>query len=537
MDADAAREIAVKQGLSVVLSGALDRQGNGYSVSVKAAQTVTGNVLTEAKAKASSKEQIVATATKLVTTVRKALGDEASESDQIFAMTNLSATSLDVVRFYAAAQEAASKGRFEEARDNALKAVALDPNFGVGYQVAAVASRNLHNQQDADKYSAEALRHLDGMTERERLSTRGLSFRVSGDYQGCVKEYGELIDRYAADVVGHNQHALCSTQLRNIRAAVEEMRGVVTMLPNRAIFRNNLALYANYSGDFQTGEKEARTVPQPDAYALLALAFSQLGQGQLTPAGETYQKLGTIAGLGASFSSSGLGDLAAVEGRFGEAARILEQGAAADLASKSADRAAAKFAALAFVQVSRGQNGPAIAAAGKALANSKDGKIRFLAARTFVDAGELQKAQEQMASLASELQPELQAYAKIVEADIALKNADARQAIKLLTEASRLLDTWIGHFDLGRAYLAVSAFPQADAEFDRCIKRRGEALALFLDEEATYSFLPVVYYYQGRVREGLKSPGFAESYRTYLTFRGQSTEDPLLPDVRRRAGQ
>ena len=196
-----------------------------------------------------------------------------------------------------------------------------------------------------------------------------------------------------------------------------------------------------------------------------------------------------------------------------------------------------KFAALAFVQVSRGQNGPAIAAAGKALANSKDGKIRFLAARTFVDAGDLQKAQEQMASLASELQPELQAYAKTVEADIALKNGDARQAIKLLTEASRLLDTWIGHFDLGRAYLAVSAFPQADAEFDRCIKRRGEALALFLDEEATYSFLPVVYYYQGRVREGLKSPGFAESYRTYLTFRGQSTEDPLLPDVRRRAGQ
>ena len=67
-------------------------------------------------------------------------------------MTNLSATSLDVVRLYAAAQEAASKGKFEEARENALKAVALDPNFGVGYQVAAVASRNLHNQQDAEKY-------------------------------------------------------------------------------------------------------------------------------------------------------------------------------------------------------------------------------------------------------------------------------------------------------------------------------------------------------------------------------------------------
>jgi serine/threonine protein kinase/tetratricopeptide (TPR) repeat protein len=537
MDGPSAREIALKQGLGVVVSGSVDRQGSGYGVSIKAAQTVTGTVLADVKGKASTKQQILPTATRLVTAVRKALGDEASESDQIFAMTNLSATSLDVVRFYAAAQEAASKGKFEEARDNALKAVALDPNFGVGYQVAAVASRNLHNQQDADKYSAEALRHLDGMTERERYTTRGFFFRVSGDYQGCVKEYGELIARYSADVVGRNQHALCSTQLRNIREAVDEMKGVVAMLPNRAIFRNNLALYANYAGDFQTGEKEARAVPQPDAYALLALAFAQLGQGQFGQASVTYQKLGGVGAQGASFAASGLGDVAAVEGRFSDAVRILEQGAAADLGSKSGDRAAAKFAALANAHMSHGQNGPAVAAAGKALANTRDGRIRFLAARTFVDAGELPKAQALVASLASELQPELQAYAKIVEGDIALKNEDAREAIKHLTEANRLLDTWIGHFDLGRAYVTLSAFPQADAEFDRCLKRRGEALALFLDEEPTYSFLPVVYYYQGRVREGLKSSGFAESYRTYLTFRGQSTEDPLLPEVRRRAGR
>ena len=48
------------------------------------------------------------------------------------------------------------------------------------------------------------------MTERERFSTRGMFFRLTGDYKQCVKEYGELIARYAADVVGHNQVALCA---------------------------------------------------------------------------------------------------------------------------------------------------------------------------------------------------------------------------------------------------------------------------------------------------------------------------------------
>ena len=106
----------------------------------------------------------------------------------------------------------------------------------------------------------------------------------------------------------------------------------------------------------------------------------------------------------------------------------------------------------------------------------------------------------------------------------------------MLTEANALLDTWIGHFDLGRAYLEAGAFTQADSEFDRCIKRRGEALSLFLDEEPTYGYFPPVYYYQGRVREALKSAGFAESYRAYLDIRGKSTEDPLLAEVRQRAG-
>ena len=138
------------------------------------------------------------------------------------------------------------------------------------------------------------------------------------------------------------------------------------------------------------------------------------------------------------------------------------------------------------------------------------------------------------ASLAAELQAEPQAYAKLIEGDIALKGGDARQAIKLFSEANMLLDTWIGHYDLGRAYLDANAFIQADSEFDRCLGRRGEALALFLDEEPTYAYLPSVYYYQGRVREGMKMAGAVESYKSYLGFRGQSKEDPLLADVNRR---
>jgi tetratricopeptide (TPR) repeat protein len=138
--------------------------------------------------------------------------------------------------------------------------------------------------------------------------------------------------------------------------------------------------------------------------------------------------------------------------------------------------------------------------------------------------------------LTSETQLEAPVYAKLIEGEVALQEKDPRHAIQLFNEANKLLDLWIGRFDLGRAYLDAGLFAEADSEFDHCIERRGETLDLF-DYVSTYGYLPEVYYYQGRALEGLKSPGFRDSYRTYLSIREKAGEDPLLPEVRRRLGR
>ena len=123
-----------------------------------------------------------------------------------------------------------------------------------------------------------------------------------------------------------------------------------------------------------------------------------------------------------------------------------------------------------------------------------------------------------------------------MEGEVALKNGEPRDAIKLFTEANALLDTWLGHFDLGRAYLDAGAFPQADSEFDRCIKRRGEALALFLDEEPTYGVLPARVLLPGpRSRRPRRTRASPNRTARISTSAASPTEDPLLPDVRRRA--
>jgi hypothetical protein len=81
----------------------------------------------------------------------------------------------------------------------------------------------------------------------------------------------------------------------------------------------------------------------------------------------------------------------------------------------------------------------------------------------------------------------------------------------------------------------ASAFAEAESELEVCIKRRGEATALFLDESPTYHLFPPVYYYLGRALQGLKSPAAAESYKTFISIK-DSGQDSLLADARRRLG-
>lgn len=536
-----ARLVAISQGVSAVIIGGISRRGDNYTVSAIALDGVSGNVIAQAEVTASKKNDVLSALPKLVAPIRNALGDTTPESVQFDSSSGaFTAASLETVHQDAIGLEQQFAGQFEQALQSFSKATELDPNFARAYSGMAAMAVNLGKMQEAEKYIKMAMQNEDRMTERERYRTRGLYYATTGKWEKCVEEYGQLVNRYPADRIGQLNLASCSAQLRNITTAVEAARRAVEIVPKGALQRFNLSFLSSFSGDFQTGEREARAGLQLNPSSepgYLILAESLLGQGQLSQAAETYRNLEKASLFGRSVAASGLADLAMYEGRFGDAIRILEQAAAADLADKRPEKAAEKFAALAHAQLARGQARAAFAAADQALVNSQAVSTKFLAARAFVEAGEVSKARKLATELEAEIQPEPQAYAKLIQGALAVKRGDTRAAIKEFTDANTLLDTWIGHFELGRAYLEAGLFVEADSEFDRCIKRRGEAIELFLDNVPTYGYFPSVYYFQGRVREGLKSPGFADSYRTYLNLRGNSTEDPLLPEIRRRLAQ
>jgi tetratricopeptide (TPR) repeat protein/predicted Ser/Thr protein kinase len=541
LDLQSARLVAVNQGVNAVVTGDITKRGDKYDISATALDALSGKVLAKADVTVDNKQEILSDLPRLAVPIRKALGDTTPPSVQFAAVSGgFTAASLEAVQQDELGVQEQFAGKFQEAFESFQRAAQLDPKFARAYTGMAAMAQNLGKPQDAVQYMNLAMQHVDRMTERERYRNRGLYFLTTGDWHSCVQEYTQLVTHYPADRVGQNNLATCYTQLRDAPKALEAAQQAVAIVPKGVGQRLNLSFISSFAGDFPAGEKEARAALEINpsaAQGYLVLAEAQLGQGELEKAADSYHQLEKFGSLGVSIANDGLADLAAYQGKYAEAEGILEKGATSDIAAKMTDNATRKYLALGNLEELQGHQAAALSDIGKALANSPSTPIKFLAARSYVDAGDFAKAQKLAASLSSEATSEPQAYGQIIEGMIALKRKDAKEAVKQITAANSLLDTWIGRFELGRAYVEAGEFTEADSEFDQCVKRRGEAIELFMDNVPTYAYFPPVYYYQGRVREGMKSEGFVDFYKTYLSIRGQSSEDPLVPEIRRRIGQ
>jgi len=541
LDEQPARLIAVSQGIGAVVTGELSRRGDKYSLSATALDAVSGDVIAKTEVTAGNKDELLLTIPKLAAPIRRALGDTTPESVQLAAVGGaFQAASLEAVHEYGIAMKHYFAGNMQGALQSFSKAAELDPNFARAYSGMAAVAGNLGQLQDAEKYAKLSMEHVDRMTERERYFIRGQYYIRTGNWQKCIEEYSELLKHYPAAYMGRMSLAFCFSQLHNMPRAMEEVGRAVQMAPKDLPLRANLALYACYAGDFQTCEREGREVRRlnpslEQGYRILA--YAQVGQGQLPQATQTYQELQKLGARGASLAASGLANLALYEGRYRQAVQILEREATADVVAKQPDRAADDLAMLANAELLRGEKQPALAAAEKALAYSQSAEIRFLAARAFLEVGETSKGRKLVATLSSELQAEPQAYAKLILGEAALQEHDPKQALQLLTEAKNLVDIWIVHLDLGRAYLDAGLFVEADSEFERCLERRGEAMELFADDMPTYSYVAPVYYYLGRAEEGMGSPGAANSYWKFVSLQSKGDGGPLLEDAKKRLAE
>jgi serine/threonine protein kinase/tetratricopeptide (TPR) repeat protein len=568
LDANLARLVALREGVNVVISGAVSIRSGKYRISLEAQDSAKGTVIKSTDATANSREEVLELIGKLTAPIRKALGDATLDSEtapqsstwsvvrRVVAdwlhlqgpqvtidvkqpdRETYSAGSLEAAQKYAQAQQAQQKGDWDDAVRLYEETLRLDPNSGRAFAGIASTLANQGRRQEAQKNYELALTKLGRMTDREKYRTRAGYFIFMGDYPQALEQSQKLVAAFPADTAGLGLESFAYFLQRDMDRAKQISLQAVGIDPGNVLLRNNAGLFAMYAGDFDEAIRESqeilKTKPKFNK-ALLCIALAEAGLEHLERAGSSWQQLGAIDKDGASSAALGIADLALYEGRFTEIIKALPPAIATDLNDHNESAAALKRMVLAQAHLGNGEQTSAIAAVERALKERMDEPIAFPAAEIFLSSGEDQRAASVASMLKSRIDPQARAYAGVIEGLIHLKRKDYSEAVTTLLAAQKLSDTWLGRLATGRAYLEMGAFPQAETELDNCIHRRGEVTAVFFDDEPTMRYLPAAYYFRGRAREALQNPGgAAEDYRSFLRMKEHSQRDPLVNDAMRR---
>ena len=538
--ADSAQLLCSREGINVVISASIEPSGSGYVFYVRAVDPLSYLALAERSKTIATKSEVFKAADSLVAELRDDLSRIPAETVQALSMETFTAASIEAMKIYAHAQDLILAGKDDEAIQEYLKAIEKDPKLGRAYAGLAVVYRNRGQDEEAKKYYEKAMALIDQMTDRERYRTRGGYYFLNRNYRQAVEEFSALIQQFPMDSAAHINLPLAYFYTRQMQKAFEEGQKAVEFAPRNLTPRANFVWYAIGYGKFDAAEKEFQEVMKlnpefVDAWVPLALA--QLAQDRPREAQKTYLELSSKGKRAASLAAIGLADLALYEGRLKEAQKILGEGIAADLKSKFEDEASLKTVMLAQDFLAQGKPDAAVREGDRVASASTKESDLFSVAQIYIEAGQSEKALKIAEGLNAKPQAELQAYARLIEGEAAQKRGDIAGAIDFYQKAQALQDTWLGHMALGCAYLEANQFAEAHSEFDMCLKRKGEATAIFLDDFPSYRYFAPVYYYLGRAQEGLKSSAAKESYERFLKIKENADPgDSLVDDARKRLG-
>ncbi len=292
-----------------------------------------------------------------------------------------------------------------------------------------------------------------------------------------------------------------------------------------------------YASDFQTAGRQAEQLIKidPSYYrAYLPLAISAIEESP-DKAKSAYEAMSATGAPGKSIAAIGLSDLALYRGRYADAVPLITSAIDADANAQNTKGLANKYLLLAEAYRGLGQTRKVADAIASALTAGKDESTLLPSARLLLSLGREADAKKLASTLNNDISGYSRVYAHVVNSEIAIRHGASGDAVDALRAGQKIADLWLTHFVLGTAYVEAGRYPEGLAELETCVKRRGEATALFLDDVPTARYLAPLPYWMARAHEGLGLKQQAvDEFTRFLSLRPTPSGDPLAVDATRR---
>jgi tetratricopeptide (TPR) repeat protein/predicted Ser/Thr protein kinase len=488
---EVAREICVRTNSKAMLSGSISSLGSQYVIGLKAVNCNSGDALAQEQVEAAAKEQVLKALDKAATSLREKLGESLSSVQKYDAPVEQATTSsLEALKAYSEGIRIRPLKGDSAALPLFKRAIELDPNFAVAYDVLGISYSNLGENGLASENIRRAYDQRERASEREkyRISASYYSF-ATGDLEKSDQAYQQWAQAYPRDFIPHGNIATNLSSLGQYEKAVGETVESIRLNPDAPTGYGNLVgLYAALNRLDEAKSTYEQALARKSESSVLHL--NRYGVAFLerdTP--EMQRQLAWATGKPGAEDAllSVQSDTEAYAGRLEKARELSRQ--AADVAKRNDQKETAALWLLnaALREAEAGNTAQARQQATSALALASTRDLQVLAALAFARGGDTARAQTIADDLNKReaLNTMLNGYwLPTIRAAIALDGNHPEKAMELLQAAlayelgepppgAQVGGTLYPVYVRGEAYLGANQGQQAAAEFQKLIDHPG----------------------------------------------------------------
>jgi serine/threonine protein kinase/Flp pilus assembly protein TadD len=297
IDETTAREIALREELSLVVVPGISKVGSQYALTWKIEDAKDGATLQSGMSQARQSEDILPSLDDITHDIRRALGESRlSISQRGMRLTRVTTKSLDALKAYSLGVESHYQANFQQARFQYAAALALDTGFTAARASLGMLCYERFDTTEGKQILSAVLKNLDALTDKERFGVLAFHSRaVLGNPDLAAKYWSSLLSTYPDYGIAHNNLGYLYYGQENFEEAAREYREAIRCDPSLYLTYFNLEwLYLYRTGEVDSAlalcRRHVERAPE-HGFAYDNLGYACIGKDSLAEALAAFQKL------------------------------------------------------------------------------------------------------------------------------------------------------------------------------------------------------------------------------------------------------
>ena len=336
IDEPLAQEIAVREGLKVIVLPSISGVGENYRVAASIRDVASGKNVKNEFVKANGKNKVLDAIDALSAEVRKDLGESLQSVSQSKRLSSVTTQSLEALRQYSIATDKTVALQWDEAKVYLENALRIDPTFtaaraslGMMHVEQAMNSMPHFDGEEGKRLVSEAVKHVDELTDREKYGILAFHARAVGkNPEKAIGYLKALIAMYPDDSVYHVSLGRTYIQMGRVPEALAEYKEAIRIDPKFVLAYGNIgAAYLYQLGEVSSALPVCQKILELDpgnAWAQDCLGWSYFAKNELPQAQAAFDKA-VAANPQGTLSRFRLAHTHRLQGHYEEAIKTLRQ--------------------------------------------------------------------------------------------------------------------------------------------------------------------------------------------------------------------